>query len=177
MKPCSEVSQPLKFLCLCCCTSNCLVSAVWRLPQVPEHKAASEARPWAEFLHQWHLLSLWPWCLPMKPLSVCLWWFLTCHHRCKRLLRIKRAFQSARLQVLGIQSECCFLRINTYSLAWCGCREKTQTVLLTYEVLDHVAVMSGLMFTVHVSVLYLDYYFFFFFTHCFNVSHSLHSKK
>lgn len=53
-----------------------------------------------------------------------LWWFLTCHHRSKGLLGIKRAFQPARLQVLSVQPENRFLRINTYSLSWCGCREK-----------------------------------------------------
>lgn len=64
-----------------------------------------------------------------------LWSVLTCHHRSKRLLRIERAFQPARLQVLSIQPEYRFLRINTYALSWHGCREKLRrTVLLPTEV-------------------------------------------
>lgn len=68
--------------------------------------------------------------------SAWLWWFLTCHHWSKRLLRIERAFQPARLQVLSIQPEYRFLKINTYSLSWCGWNKNSlrRTVLLAYKV-------------------------------------------
>lgn len=63
------------------------------------------------------------------------------------------------------------------SLVWLQRKNSDYSANIWSEgVLDHVAVMSGLMFTVHVSVLYLDFLFFIFFTHCFNVSLSLHSK-
>lgn len=56
----AEASQLLRCVCLCCCISSSLVSADRRLPQLWEHKLASETRLTPEELQQWHLLSLWP---------------------------------------------------------------------------------------------------------------------